>query len=154
MAKIFETSEAVEDMVFHKFDEVGLNALGINLKVLSTTKAKEVIKVSRTSATTAFLTKKDLQIIIFEDAFNRLPDDMQERLVEMTLSNVWYDTEKDKLNVETNPFVQIFNMRKKYPNIVDDIETAFLTIKQMEDEEKERKAAEKEAKKAAKRSEL
>ncbi len=146
MAKIFETHEELAELIHNKFDETGLNALGINLKVLSTTKQKDMIKLSRTSATTAFLTHKDLQLIVFEEAFDRLPIDMQERLVETAFSNVWFDNEKDKLNVETNPFVQIFNMRKKYPNIIDDMETAHLTIKQLEDEEKERKAAEREAK--------
>lgn len=149
MAKIFETHEDLVEMVHNKFDETGLSAVGINLKVLSTTKQKDIIKLSRTSATTAFLTHKDIQMVIFEEAFDRLPVDMQERLIETALSNVWFDSEKDKLNVETNPFVQIFNMRKKYPSIVDDLETAHLAIKQLEDEEKEHKMAEKEAKKAA-----
>ena len=152
MAKIFETNEDLLNLFMSKYDETGLLALGINLKVLSTTKQKEMIKVSRTSATTAFLTHQDLQVVVFEEAFERLPIDMQERLIETSLSNVWFDSEKDKLNVETNPFVQIFNMRKKYPNIVDDIEAAYLTIKQMEDEEKEQKAAAREAKRAEKQA--
>lgn len=150
MAKLFETSEEFVELIHQKFNESGLSSYGINLKVLSITKQKEIIKISRTSATTAFLTKKDIQITLFEEPFDRLPKDMQERLIETTLSNVWYDTEKDKLMVENNPFVQLFSMRKKYPTILDDFETAHLTIQQLEDEEKERKAAEKELKKRSK----
>lgn len=150
MAKIFETSEDIVEMINDKFEETGLAAIGINLKVLSVSKQKEILKIQKTSPTTAFLTKKDLQIMVYEPAFDRLSTEMQERLIEMLLSNVWFDSEKDKLNVETNPFVQIFNMRKKYPNIVDYLEAAYLVIKQLEDEEKERKQAEKEAKKASK----
>lgn len=148
MAKIFETSEDIVELINDKFEDTGLAAIGINLKVLSVSKQKEVLKIARTSATTAFLTHKDLQLTVYEAAFDRLPLEVQERLVETVLSNVWFDSEKDKLNIETNPFVQIFQMRKKYPNIVDDLETSFLVIKQIEDEEKERKQAEKEAKKA------
>lgn len=150
MAKIFETSEDIVEMINDKFEETGLAAIGINLKVLSVSKQKEVLKIQKTSPTTAFLTKKDLQIMVYEPAFDRLSTEIQERLIETLLSNVWFDSEKDKLNIETNPFVQIFNMRKKYPNIVDYLEASFLVIKQLEDEEKERKQAEKEAKKASK----
>lgn len=150
MAKIFETSEDIVEMINDKFEETGLAAIGINLKVLSVSKQKEILKIQKTSPTTAFLTKKDLQIMVYEPAFDRLSTEMQERLIETLLSNVWFDSEKDKLNIETNPFVQIFNMRKKYPNIVDYLEAAYLVIKQLEDEEKERKQAEKEAKKASK----
>lgn len=147
MAKIFETSEDIVELINDKFEDTGLAAIGINLKVLSVSKQKEVLKIARTSATTAFLTHKDLQLTVYEAAFDRLPLEVQERLVETVLSNVWFDSEKDKLIIETNPFVQIFQMRKKYPNIVDDLETSFLVIKQIEDEEKERKQADKEAKK-------
>lgn len=153
MAKLFETTEDYVELIHDQFDKTGLGPMGINLKVLSISKQKELIKVSKTSATTAFLTHNDIQLTLYEEAFERLPKDMQIRLVETALSNVWYDSDKDKLNVETNPFIQIFNMRKKYPTIVDDLETAHLTIKQLEDEEKERKAAEKEDKKT-KRQEI
>lgn len=152
MAKIFETNEELVEMISDKFEDTGLAALGINLKVLSVSKQKEIVKLMRTSATTAFLTHKDLQMTVYEAAFDRLPRDVQERLIETVLSNVWFDSEKDKLNVETNPFVQIFQMRQKYPNIVDDLEVAHLTIQQLETEEKERKQAEKEAKQAARNS--
>lgn len=150
MAKIFETSEDIAQMIYDKFDETGLGSMGITIKVLSTTKQKDVLKVSKTSPTTAFMTHKDIQVMAFEEALDRLPHDMQERLVETVLSNVWYDSDKDKLIVETNPFTQIFNMRKKYPCVVDDLEASYLAIKQMEEEEKERKQAEKNAKKAKK----
>ena len=149
MAKLFETNEELVDLIHRKFEETGLGAMGVKLKVLSITKQKEIIKISKTSATTAFLTHKDIQITVFEEPFERLSIDMKERIIETALSNVWYDSEKDKLNVETNPFVQLYSMRKKYPMILDDFETAHLTIQQLEEEEKERKAAEKEAKKKA-----
>lgn len=154
MAKIFETSEDIAQLIYDKFDETGLGSMGITIKVLSTTKQKDIMKVSKTSATTAFMTHKDIQVMVFEEALDRLPKDMQNRLVETILSNVWFDSERDKLNVESNPYIQIFNMRKKYPTIVDDIEASYLVIKQLEDEEKERKAAEKEAKKAKKQEQI
>ena len=154
MAKFFETSEEFVELIEEQFSKTGLDTLGINLKVVSITKAKDMLKVSRTSAVTNFLTQgeTDILVTIYEQAFDRLPKDVQEMLVEMTLSNVSYDTEKDKLNIETNPYVQIFNMRKKYGEVIlNNLEMAYLTIQQIEDEEKERKEQEKEAKKNKKK---
>lgn len=149
MAKIFETSEEFQELINEEFNASGLKTM-INLKVLSISKQKEIIKVMKTSPTTAFQTHNDVLITLFEEALERLPKDVQHRLVETALSSIWYDSDKDKLNVESNPLIQVFNMRKKYPTIVDDLEAAYLAIKQLEDEEKERKAAEREAKKARK----
>ena len=59
--------------------------------------------------------------------------------------------QEDKLNVDTNPFNQIFSMRRKYGNVIlDNLELASMLILQVEEEEKERKQAEREAKKAKK----
>lgn len=155
MAQIFETSEDNVKLVNDEFVKTGLSTLNVNLKVLSTTKAREVLKLTKTSPTTAFLTKKDLQILIYEQAFDRLDDQCKKRLIEMILSIVSFDTEKDKLIVDTNPFMQIFNMRRKYgEQIVDDLEASYLAIKQIEDEERERKEQEKEMKKQKKNNNL
>ena len=93
MAKFFETSDEFVDLIEEQFSKTGLDTLGINLKVVSITKAKDMLKVSRTSAVTNFLTQgeTDILVTIYEQAFDRLPKDVQEMLVEMTLSNVSYD---------------------------------------------------------------
>ena len=92
-----------------------------------------------------------IQLFIYEEVFDRLTDAVKDMLIEMALSNVSYDSEKDKLNVDTNPFNQIFSMRRKYGNVIlDNLELASMLILQVEEEEKERKQAEREAKKAKK----
>jgi len=75
-------------------------------------------------------------------------------LMEGVISNISYDTEKDKLNVEGDIAKEIFRMRRKYDNYVDIVETSYLVVEQIEDEEKRRKEEEKLKKaeeKAAKR---
>ena len=57
MAKIFETSADISELAHKKFEETGLQQMGVTLKVMSLTKAKDVLKVSRANATTEFLTK-------------------------------------------------------------------------------------------------
>jgi hypothetical protein len=155
MAKIFETSQDIAELAQDKFEDTGLAQMGINLKVLSITKAKNVLKVSRASATTHFLTNKDVILLIYEEAFDRLSDEFKSKLMEGAISNITYDSEKDKINVEGDIAKEIFRLRKKYDNYVDVVETSYLVMQQIEDEEKQRKEEEKmrkAAEKAAKKN--
>lgn len=143
MAKIFETSENIVELAQSKFENTGLAQMGINLKVMSVTKAKNVLKTSKAGATIQYLTNKDAFLIVYEEAFERLSQEMQEKLMEGCISNISYDTEKDKLNVESDIAKEIFRMRRKYENYVDILETSYAVIEQIEDEEKRRKEEEK-----------
>ena len=155
MAKIFETSQDIAELAQDKFEDTGLAQMGINLKVLSITKAKNVLKVSRASATTHFLTNKDVILLVYEEAFDRLSDEFKSKLMEGAISNITYDSEKDKINVDGDIAKEIFRLRKKYDNYVDAVETSYIVMQQIEDEEKQRKEEEKmrkAAEKAAKKN--
>lgn len=149
MAKFFETSQYIAELVQSKWENTGLAQMGIELKLISVTKAKNVLKASKAGATINYLTKKDAFLIIYEEAFDRLSDEYKERILEGALSNISYDTDKDKLNVETDIAKELFRMRRKYENYVDIMEASYLVINQIEEEEKERKEAEKAQKAAA-----
>lgn len=149
MAKFFETSQDIAELVQSKWENTGLAQMGIELKLISVTKAKNVLKASKAGATINYLTKKDAFLIIYEEAFDRLSDEYKERILEGALSNISYDTDKDKLNVETDIAKELFRMRRKYENYVDIMEASYLVISQIEEEEKERKEAEKAQKAAA-----
>lgn len=152
MAKIFEPSSETIELAEKLFNDTLLSEVGINIKVLATTKAKNVVKVSKANPTTQYLTSKDIIVVVYEEAFDRLSDEYKEKLMEGALSNASYDTEKDKLNVETDIMKEVFAMRQKYSNYVDIMESSYFAIQQIEDEEKERKEAKK-AEKAAKKKE-
>ena len=141
--KIFETSEDIKILAFDKFNETGLAQLGLNLKVMSVTKAKNVLKASKASATVQYLTNKDVFLTVYEEAFDRLTDEMKNKLMEGALSNISFDTEKDKLNIEGDIAKELFRMRRKYENYVDIMEASYVVIEQIEDEEKRRKEEEK-----------
>ena len=147
--KIYETSADIAELCQAKWEETGLAQMGIELKLLSVTKAKNVLKASKAGATINYLTKKDAFLIIYEEAFDRLSDEYKERILEGALSNISYDTDKDKLNVETDIAKELFRMRRKYENYIDIMEASYLVINQIEEEEKERKEAEKAQKAAA-----
>lgn len=152
MSKIFETSEDLANLGQNKFIETGLSDVGIRLKVLSLTKSNVAAKVQKANATTNFIShgQIDLVLYLYEDVLDRLDEDTRARLIEGALSNAYYDSDKDKLNIDNSPFGEVIRMSKKYPNYIQDLETVQLTIEQILEEEKERKAAEREAKKAAK----
>lgn len=147
MAKFFETSADIAELAQDKFEDTGLAQMGIELKVISVTKAKNVLKASKAGATIQYLTKKDAILIVYEEVFDRLSDEYKEKLMEGALSNISYDTEKDKLNVETDIAKEIFRMRQKYENYVDIVEASYIVAQQIEDEEKQRKEEMKAAKK-------
>ena len=154
MAKLFETSQDIAELAQEKFEDTGLAQMGINLKVMSVTKAKNVLKASKAGATIQYLTSKDVFLVVYEEAFDRLSQEMQEKLMEGAISNISYDTEKDRLLVETDIAKELFRMRRKYENYVDIMEASYAVIEQIEDEEKRRKEEEKLKKaeeKAAKR---
>ena len=143
--KIFETSADIIELANTKFDETGMPQMGMNLKVMSVTKSKDVLKVGRANATTEFLTKNSdiITLYVYEDAFDRLSDEFKGKLMEGVLSNVSYDTEKDKLLVDNSRYGELIRMRRKYPSYVDIIETATMVIEQIAEEEKQRKEEEK-----------
>lgn len=148
--KLFETSKDIADLAQEKWENTGLAQMGIELKVISTPKAKSILKVQRANATTNYLTKKDVILIVFEEAFDRLTEEHKNLLMEGAISNISYDTDKDKLNVESDFAREIFRMRRKYQNYVDVAEESYIVIETIEEEEKQRKEAERLAKKERK----
>lgn len=105
--KIFATSSDIAEMAEKKFEETGLASVGVRLNVMSTTKSNKVVEVRQIGATEKFKTKSEsgINMIIYEDALDRLTDKLKEDLIEGALSNVSYDSEKDKLNVDNSHHV-------------------------------------------------
>jgi hypothetical protein len=143
MAKFFETSQDIAELAQIKWEETGLAQMGINLKVISVTKSKNILKASKAGATIQYLTKKDAILVIYEEAFDRLSDEYKEKLMEGAISNISYDTEKDKLNVEGDIAKEIFRMRRKFDNYTDIMEASYIVMEEIEDEERRRKEEEK-----------
>ncbi len=140
---IFETDKDIIELASRKFEETSLPQMGVQLKVISVTKAKNILKISKAGATMQYLTKKDVILVVYEEAFDRLTDEHKEKLLEGAFSNVDFDTERDKINVENDIAKEIFRMRRKYNDYVDIMEASYVIVSQIEEEEKERKEAEK-----------
>lgn len=155
MAKIFESSSYIVDMVNQAFEEAGLLSYGFNIEVMSVAKAKQVIKISKANPITEHLVNSNSDVIcieVYEKAFERLSDEYQKKLVEMYVSAVSYNSEKDKLIIQSREVRNLFNLCKKYGcEFVNVLETAYLTIDQIEEQEKEEKERAKALEKAAKK---
>lgn len=167
MAKLFKTSDDIFEFINNEWESTSTAKIGVQLKVISTQKARQILKLSKASATTEYLIREQdvLTLVVYEEAWDRLSDLNKTLLLKGVLSVVDYDTEKEKLSIDTRPYADLFAMRhakdangNEYLDKYDEtLEAAALLIQQIEDEEreakeaeKERKAAEKAAKKAAK----
>lgn len=157
MAKnLFTTSEDIAELIYDEFSKTGLDNYGIDLKLMSTKKAKDIIKVSKASATTEFIIKKEsvIQVCVYEAAFDRMTDEDKLILLELAFSTINFDSEKDKLSVDSNPYTLLFNGKRKYgaEKVLNLMELTYAIISQIEEEEKMKKEEEKLAKKAKKNS--
>lgn len=168
MAKLFKTSDDVFEFINNEWGNTSCAQIGVNLKVISTPKAKQILKLSKASASTEFLIRESdvITLIVYEAAWDMLDDLNKTLLIKGIFSLVGYDTEHDRVIIDNRPYADLFNMRHatdsngvefldKYDNA---LEIAALAIEQIEEserkakeEEKERKKAEKEAKKANKK---
>lgn len=150
---LFKLADETESLINKVATEFGLTNY-VNIKCFGT-KQKQIIKVKKASPTEEGMGKISGCVIItvFEDVFIRLNPEQQDILVRDALSQVFYDSEKDKINVvQPEVCVTLGGWQKWGEKLVNAQETAILAKQQMEEEERERKAAEKESKKPKKNS--
>ena len=103
----------------------------------------------------ATLTDKDNTIVvgIYGEAFDRVDEETREFWVRSLLNQIEYDFDKDKICINKDLITMPLSIYQQYGNIaMQKKELEIHTINMLIEEEKERKAAEKEAKKAAKKS--
>jgi hypothetical protein len=103
----------------------------------------------------ATLTDKDNTIVvgIYGEAFDRVDEETREFWVRSLLNQIEYDFDKDKICINKDLITMPLSIYQQYGNIaMQKKELEIHTINMLIEEEKERKAAEKEAKKAAKKN--
>ena len=167
MAKLFKTSDDIYEFITNEWSNTENSKIGVRLKVISTQKAKQILKLSKASATTEYLIREQdvLTLVVYEEAWDRLSEMNKILLLKGIFSVVSYDTEKERLIIDNRPYADLFNMRhtkdangNEYLDQYDNtLETCALLLQQIEDEqrqakeeEKVRKAEERAAKKAQK----
>ena len=95
--------------------------------------------------------KNDVAIALLEEAFLQVDDATQNIWIEGLLSQVYYDSEKEKVKIEKPEIAITAGMYNKYEGLaVDKAVLAQLTLEQLREQEKERKEQEKLMKKTKK----
>jgi hypothetical protein len=167
--KLFETSQDVFDFISQEWENTETSHIGASLKVISTNKAKQVLKLSKANPTTEYLIRESdvITLIVYETAFDMLSDLNKTLLLKGIFSLVSFDLDKDRIVIDNRPYADLFNMRHscdadgteyldKYDNALENAAMAIESIEEEErkkkEEEKERKAAEREAKRQAKQN--
>ena len=116
---------------------------------------KEVIKVQKANEIVELaLEKEDVVVVsIYEKAFDMVDDQTKELWIENALNPVHYDMEKDKVIIGGEPTITVdLGMYHTYKDvIIQKLELAALTLQQIADAEKEKKAQEKAMKKNKKK---
>lgn len=160
MAKLFKTSDDVYEFITNEWEQTDASKIGVRLKVISTSKARQILKLSKVSATTEYLIREQdvITLVVYEDAWDKLPDVDKVLLLRGLFSVVSYDTEKERIVIDNRPYADLFNMRHskdangneyldKYDNTLETCSLLLQQIEEQEKEEKMRKAEEKKAKK-------
>ena len=161
MAKLFKTSDDIYEFITNEWSNTENSKIGVRLKVISTQKAKQILKLSKASATTEYLIREQdvLTLVVYEEAWDRLSEMNKILLLKGIFSVVSYDTEKERLIIDNRPYADLFNMRhtkdangNEYLDQYDNaLETCALLLQQIEDEQKQAKEEEK-ARKAEERA--
>lgn len=160
MAKLFKTSDDVYEFITNEWEQTDTSKIGVRLKVISTSKARQILKLSKASATTEYLIREQdvITLVVYEDAWDKLSDVDKILLLRGLFSVVSYDTEKERIVIDNRPYADLFNMRHskdakgneyldKYDNTLETCSLLLQQIEEQEKEEKMRKAEEKRAKK-------
>lgn len=116
---------------------------------------KDVIKVQKANELVELaLDKEDLVVVsLYERAFDLVDEQTKRLWIENAINAVRYDMEKEKVVIDAGPTINVgLGMYHAYGDvIIQKLELAALTLQQIEDQDKEKKAQEKAAKKAKKK---
>jgi len=86
----------------------------INIKLLSDNKSKTISKVVKANPLLKFETKNDLYIFVNEQIFEQLEDWQKVIVAEEAVAGVYYDTEKDKLEIKKGDIETFSGLLSKY----------------------------------------
>lgn len=153
-----DLDETLEKKVKDIAAVMGFKEQGITIETARIKKSKtygEILKPNELAK--MFLGSDDddtIVVALYEELFDMVTDEVQNYWIESLLHRVWYNSEKEKVEIIKPEIALSVGMYHKFKEIaVQNEELAYLTIQQMEQkrkEEKEAKKAEKAAKKANK----
>ena len=144
-----DLDESLERKVKEVAAAAGLREQGITIEPICLNSKKSYGEVIKANELVSLFTGDSdmICVAINEKLFLEMDDQSQTILIESLLSQVWYDSEKEKITI-TKPELNVgLGMYHKYKEVaVQKLEMAYYTLQQMEERRKEEKAAKKAAK--------
>lgn len=124
--------------------EMHITDWGINVEAIRLKKSKKEIGcVLKANDLVSLFTGDEslVAVALYEEAFMRVDEQTQDMWIRSLLNQISYDGEKDKIII-TKPELQVsLGMYREYGKVaVDKAELQLITLAQIEEEEKERKA--------------
>ncbi len=139
-----DLDESLENKVKTLAREMHITDWGINVEAIRLKKSKkEVGTVLKANDLVTLFTGDEslVAVALYEEALNRMDSQNQDLVIRSLLSQISYDADKDKI-VITKPELQInLGMYRQFGDLaVKSAELQLLTLAQIAEEEKERKA--------------
>ena len=148
-----DLDESLENKVKKMATTFGLSDSGIKVEALRLNKiGKEVGEIVKGNDLVKLFAGKDVvAIALLEEAFLQVDDKTQNMWIESLLSQIYYDSEKEKIKIEKPEITISTGMYNKYQGLAVDMAVlGQLTLEQLREQEKERKEQEKLLKKGKK----
>ena len=142
-----DLDENLKTLVIEAVKKAGLDKI-VDVKPIRMLKSKGCIcEVIKGNALTELFAGEVVAIAIFEDAMFNMTEESQAMLIEGAVSQIYYDFEKDKLTINKPELNVSLGMYRKYGDeYVKTLEASMIAVDQINEQEKERKADEKESK--------
>jgi hypothetical protein len=110
----------------------------VNIKLLSDNKSKTITKVVKANPLLKFETKNDLYIFVNEQVFEQLEGWQKLIVAEEALAGVYFDAEKDKLEIKKGDVETFSGLLSKYGyDRYEVVRESIKTLYQVEKEEAE-----------------
>lgn len=145
-----EISEDIREVFEDIVNETNLFNF-MNFYYYSVGKQKPTVKVNKLNPIGEKVSEMPGTIVITVDeaVFSKLSPNQQKMLAEDAIATINYDSEKDKISIDAPVITMTIGGWRKYgEELANTYELCRLTAQQMEEERKEAKAAEQEAKRA------
>ena len=148
MSKISKASDDVTNAIQEVVDKMGLT-LYARFFALNITGQKQLVKVTKASATTEYFSNTSDSIIVYinEEIYDMLEPKQREMLIANALYGVDYDDEKDRLNVNQPELgISVAGYQQYGSELVNAAESVQHALQQLKERKEEEKASKKKKK--------
>jgi hypothetical protein len=144
MAKYEEVFNDTQDLYTKLIGDANLE--NINITILADNRAKKITTVIKANALMKFRTSDDIIIVLNEKIFEQLPEEQQIIIAEESLAGIFYNEEKEAVEIKKEDFTAFSGVIRKYSfetveTLRESVKSLYEVEKQAEDEAKNAKTS-------------